>query len=128
VKTLDKDINTPKIDIDSISAGELLPKNSNNSPDPETQAALNDFEREHLRGLQQDRKMRGDYAGKIFSLVKVWLISVGLFLILSGFGKAYGFFTLEASVLTTLVGGTTLGVVGLFATVAKYLFNEKQIK
>lgn len=124
----DTDVKTPDISIDSISAGELLPKNTNHSPDLETQAALNDFEREHLRGLQQDRQMRVDYAGKIFSLVKIWLISVGSILMLSGFGKACGFFTLEASVLTTLVGGTTLGVVGLFATVAKYLFNEKQIK
>ena len=123
----DTEVESKPLGIESISAGKLLPKTST-SPDEETQAGLNELDHEKLKSAQQDRAMRKSYADKIFSLVKWWLGSVGVFLLLSGFGKACGFFIMEASVLTTLVGGTTLGVVGLFATVAKYLFNEKQIK
>ena len=127
MKTQHTEVKSSNISIDSISAGELLSTESG-APDTETQAALDDLNHEHLKSLQQDRKMREAYADKIFNLVKAWLIAVGVFLAISGFGNAFNFFTIEASVLTTLVGGTTLGVVGLFATVAKYLFNEKQIK
>ncbi len=128
MSTQNTEVENPDIRLAPIFAGQLQPAGA---PDSETQAATEvlilKVKQEHSDGLMQDRNMRKEYADKIYVLVKIWLIAVGVGLLLGGFGQAYDFFALDDSVLVTLVGGTTLGVIGLFATVAKYLFNEKRI-
>ena len=83
----------------------------------------------------QDTRERKSYAIKIFWLVTVWLGLVFLLLILNGFKRAsvglgsspavltFGWhFELSDKVLVSIIAGTTVDVIGLFAVVASYLF------
>lgn len=76
----------------------------------------------HIEGLKQDIKERKDYANKIFKLISFWLVAVLVILILQGCDCAY--FELSDQVLITLLGGTTINVLGLFVIVASYLFPK----
>lgn len=78
-----------------------------------------------LQSLQQDIEERRKYAHRIFNLVSLWLWIVALVILLHGFGNNHGLFKLSDSILVTIVGGTTINVLGLFAIVANYLFPKQ---
>jgi hypothetical protein len=101
--------------------------------EPDRQAAsLYDEEKKSLENarlqaeiddLVQDRDQRKTYGNRLFWLVVVWLIVIGLILTMHGF--SYVPFKLSVAVLTTLIGSTTASVLGLFAIVANYLFPKR---
>lgn len=96
--------------------------------DDKTRHEERDLERQeygaHIDGLKQDIKERKVYAGRIFSLLSIWLIGMFLLLLLQGFGKHLGFI-LGENVLMAAIGGTTINVIGIFLVVVRYLFPQR---
>ena len=100
---------------------------------PEDRATrLSDEERDQIEGdrlraqiddLIQDRQQRKTYATRLFWLVVGWFGVVGLIVGLHGF--RFWSFELPVAALATLVGSTTVSLVGLFAVVARYLFPQR---
>ncbi len=76
-----------------------------------------------LESLKQDIEHRKLYSGRIFMFVSVWVLLV-MFAVFAQ-GWSFGQFQLSDKVLMTLIGGTTVNVLGLFAIVANYLFPKK---
>jgi hypothetical protein len=125
----------PKYDVDwseiNLPAGKVPDPNARadqktceEERDIDLQAAL-----QQLTDAETNRLERIKYAERIFWLMSSWLIGMGVILLLSGFGKDYGFFSLNKAVLITLVSGTSLNIIGIFAIVVNYLFkNGKSIK
>lgn len=79
--------------------------------------------------LKEDRDnhaLRTAYADRIFNLVVAWLICVIAAVFFSG---AEGIkFELPNNVLIAFIVTTTLNIIGLFAIVAKWLFNQNSSK
>lgn len=91
--------------------------------DEEAKSLENDRLRAEVDDLVQDRGQRKMYGNRLFGLVVVWLIVIGLVILLHGF--TFIPFELSVAVLTTLIGSTTASVLGLFAIVANYLFPKR---
>ena len=91
--------------------------------DEEAKSLENDRLRAEVDDLVQDREQRKTYGNRLFGLVVVWLIVIGLVILLHGF--TFIPFELSVAVLTTLIGSTTVSVLGLFAIVANYLFPKR---
>jgi len=66
-------------------------------------------------------KERKKYASRLFWLSAVWLVFIGLYLFLAGFG----IIKTDNSVLIALISTTTANVLGLFYIVARWLFPNK---
>lgn len=64
---------------------------------------------------------RKKYASRLFWLSVVWLIFIGVYLALAGFGVL----KTADSVLIALISTTTANVLGLFYIVARWLFPNK---
>lgn len=80
-----------------------------------------------LEGIKQDQTQRKEYADRIFCLIKWWLVAILTILVLHGFAEKTGF-KLSDKVLITLIGGTTINVLGIFAIVANYIFYRPNNK
>lgn len=106
----------------SISRPQAIPEDK---PDVKTKREEEDLEREARRveiiGSKQDLEQRKEYADRIFCLVKWWLVGIFVIIIAQGVGSKLGF-NLSDKVLVTLIGGTTINVLGIFAIVANYIF------
>ncbi len=76
-----------------------------------------------INDLTQDRDQRKTYANRLYWLIVGWLIVVGLIMLLHGLSPIS--FKLSVTVLTTLIGSTTISVLGLFVIVANYLFPKR---
>ena len=104
----------------------LKKKRPSTKPDELYQQEIDAHEKEKKRleniSLKQDIYLRRKYAGRIYTLIVFWLVAVFILIILSGFGAVFGWFKLSTTVLTTIVGGTTINVLGIFYIVANYLF------
>ncbi len=74
-------------------------------------------------GLEQDRQERRKYAERIFLLIVGWVFAILFIIVFKGFGDYYNF-ELSDKVLITLIGGTTINVLGIFIIVANYLFKN----
>lgn len=79
---------------------------------------------EEYTSQRQDRVQRKQFADRIFTFVKWYMISISIMLLLNGY--KYVAFSLSDSVLITLLSTTTANVIALFAFVAKYLFRTKK--
>ena len=79
---------------------------------------------ENLESLKQGRTQRKEFAGKIYWLICLWLIGVGIFLFLRAWSVC-GFY-LSDTVLIALITTTSANVIGLLAIVILYLFPRKQ--
>lgn len=91
---------------------------------PSTMAGLEvELRKEDVRGKRQDREQRKDFAYHIFKFICAYMAVTMLLVFLSGCNCAC--FSLEGSVLITLLSTTTANVFGLFVIVAKYLFHTK---
>lgn len=99
---------------------------------------------EQIDGINQDRKERKSYAGKLYWLLVVWLVFVASCFLLSGFeltpqvssvtapidtgidppvGQTAMYkFVLSDTVLIALLSGATINIIALFTVVALYLF------
>ena len=113
------------LSLDSI----LPPKEISETPDQKTAEELKTLELEEraarLAKLNQDLELREKYSGKLFDLIKYWLAAIFLLLLLQGFVGVHGYFALSDKVLITIIGGTTINVLGLFAIVANYIFPKE---
>lgn len=76
--------------------------------------------REDLEGKRQDRLQRGNFAGRIFILMCVYL-AVVLCIVVS---KGLCWLLLDNTVINVLLTTTTANVIGIFIIVAKYLFHR----
>lgn len=116
-----------KLGLDSISA----PENVSEIPDSQTQLESKTLESEELKArvakLNQDIKLRKKYSGKLYWLISIWLIAIFVLLLLQGFLGIMGYFNLSDKVLITIIGGTTINVLGLFAIVANYIFPKENV-
>lgn len=77
-----------------------------------------------LEGLRQDIQERKKYADKIYKLIVFWLLAIFLLVLINGFCSAFDLFSLSTAVMTTIVGGTTVNILGIFYIVANYLFHR----
>ena len=113
------------LSLDSI----LPPKEISETPDQKTALEVKTLESEEraarLAKLNQDLELREKYSGKLFDLIKYWLIAIFALLLLQGFAGVHGYFALSDKVLITIIGGTTINVLGLFAIVANYIFPKE---
>lgn len=100
---------------------------TNRSPDAKTLEEESDLARQkqaaELSGIVQDIQERKTYARRIFCLLVAWLAVIGVILFLQAF--RIHFFSLPTSVLLTLIGSTTGGVVSIFLIVTRYLFPNR---
>ena len=71
-----------------------------------------------LESYRQDTKQRKEFSDKIFSFLVGWTIFVCSFIMLAGVKVL----DVGSEVLITLLGTTTVSIVGIFMAVAKYLF------
>ncbi|WP_294591786.1 hypothetical protein [uncultured Rikenella sp.] len=81
---------------------------------------------EYLQQLIEDlkhyRKLRNRYAGCVFVFMCFWAVIMFSMLFIKGFlGQC---FTLSDTILTTLVGGTTVSVIGLVGFMMQGLFHS----
>lgn len=82
----------------------------------------NDNIAEEIESLKQDRDQRKQFAERIFLSVQNYMIIIVCLLFVQGFNVLY--FSLSDTVLVTLLGTTTVNVIGIFAFVARYLFHR----
>ena len=95
---------------------------------PGEQARRTGLQNEHLEALTADLQsttaLRKKYAGHAFRFLTWWMTCVGGFVLLQGFG--FLGFTLSDLVLSTIVGGTAVAVIGLGHAVVKGLFGSQR--
>ena len=80
--------------------------------------------REELESRIQDRKQRKVFSYVIFGFVCLYMVAVLCVTYEVGTGKLM----LNDGILITLLGTTTIDIIGLFAIVARYLFPNKWSK
>jgi len=78
--------------------------------------------RQQLQESVDTHKLRIGYANKIFWLVCIWLAFVVAGVFLEGFPLSG--FSLSDKVLIAFITSTTISVLGLFAIVAKWMFQQ----
>lgn len=77
---------------------------------------------ERIKDTIHYRELRKTYAWRVFLFICCWSVAVLLILLSKGFFSSY--FELSDIVLTTLVGGTTVSVVGLVGFMMQGLFHS----
>lgn len=87
----------------------------------ETRIAIQ-LKQEELDSLKQDREQRKVFSYVIFGFVCVYMVLVLGAVILDG----ASFIDVSDGVLITLLGTTTIDIIGLFAIVARYLFPKRK--
>ena len=78
------------------------------------------------RQLEQDIDERKMYAQLIFVLIVGWIVAILAVVLLQGF--SFKGFEISDKVLMTLIGGTTINILGIFIIVANYLFPRFCLK
>jgi hypothetical protein len=125
-------MNPPEPPEDKLSRGlkEVAKEDVNEQPDPNTIKEEKDLERvrygAQTEGQKQDIKERKKYALLFFYLSCAWLVAIMAIIMLQGFGwfcKAP--FKLSDSIVLTMIGSTTVNVLGILYIVAKYLFPNR---
>ena len=94
-------------------------------PDKETVEAtntayLNELNSANLVNIKANIEARGLYSNRIFYMTAFWLIFVVIAIAFQGFG----IIRTSDSVIVSLLGTTTLNVLGFFVIVIQYLFNK----
>ena len=89
------------------------------APDARTKAEIAHLDAKTSR-IRSDTKLREDYAWKAYGFLVAWTLFAGSLLALSRF--IVPFFDISDEVLMTLIGGTTIAVIGVFHSVIKGLF------
>lgn len=81
-----------------------------------------EYLQEQIEDLKHYRELRNKYARCVFVFMCVWAGIMFLILIMKGWwGQC---FTLSDTILTTLVGGTTVSVIGLVGFMMQGLFHS----
>ena len=83
-------------------------------------------EREQLENddFAQNIRLRREFARKLFKLACWWVLGILGILIANGILSARGLSFLSDAVLLTLIGSTTVNIIGLFTLVVRYLFRS----
>ena len=76
-----------------------------------------------LDDLASNIEHRRRYASRIFVFLSVWMAMV--FGVILADGWSLWGLDISEKVLLTLIGGTTLNIIGIFAIVANYFFPKK---
>jgi hypothetical protein len=101
-------------------------KAQTNQPDEKTQADISFLEIQKLNveieNYKQNTGERKLYAKLIYRFTCLWCLCVGILLVACGLSILH----LSDTVLTTILGCTTLNVFGFFYLVTQYLFNKKK--
>lgn len=90
------------------------------------QAGKIDLLKEQITDVAHYRDLRSKYASRVFGFMWIWAAFVLVILLIRGFFP--NCFTLSDVVLTTLVGGTTISVVGLVGFMMQGLFHSNNSK
>lgn len=77
-----------------------------------------EFLQERLESERQDRIQRGRFAVAIFGFMCIYMVATMIIVYLNG----RKILDLSEAVVVTLLGTTTVNVIGVFVVVAKYLF------
>ena len=77
-----------------------------------------EFLQERLESERQDRIQRGRFAVAIFGFMGIYMVATMIIVYLNG----RKILDLSEAVVVTLLGTTTVNVIGVFVVVAKYLF------
>lgn len=77
-----------------------------------------------LKSYQTDIDLRKKFSWAIFIFLSIWIAAILTFVLFIGFGE-YTCFVLSDSVSITLLGSTTVSVIGIFMVVAKYFFPQR---
>lgn len=80
------------------------------------------FKEQELKFREKEHQERIDYAKKMYGLMRVWLMAIAALILANGLSVLDNFFVLSDSILMTILTTTTVTVIGLFATVLRYLF------
>lgn len=83
---------------------------------------------DHLHAQTEDLKqmtqLRMDYANRVFTFLIIWSIGVGFVLIFSSSSFwIFNYFEIPNTVLSILVGSTTINAIGLVEIITKGLFK-----
>ena len=84
----------------------------------------NDLHRENIENIIADRDLRKKYASHVWWFLVCYLITVIVFLLMSGFSICG--FKLHDAVLVTLAGSTAVAAIGLVRIIAKGLFSQSK--
>mgnify|MGYP000130016367 CR=1 FL=1 len=79
--------------------------------------------KEELKDKQHYRDLRKTYADRVFNFMCIWCIVVFLIVIADAI-SVLSFFHIDTSVLCTLIGGTTISVIGLVGFMMQGLFHS----
>ena len=114
------DLSKQKPDLGIIGAEA---ENVSLTPDIKTLTEHSDFQNEQIERLKDDRNLRNKYSKRVYWFMLGWSVFVGLVTLLHGFGLCG--FQLPDIVMATLVGSTTISVLGLVGFVVKGLFPSR---
>ena len=89
-------------------------------PDPSTLIEINRIRKAKAERIEEDTKLRKQYAEKAYRFLVAWTFFAGSVFALSRF--ILPFFNVSDQVLMTLIGGTTIAVISVFHSVIKGLF------
>jgi len=110
-------------ELDAIKPPATAPSNQ---PDPLVVRENKQLEQRRLeaeiQSLEQDTLARKTYANRVYCLAATWLGAVGVILVLQGF-RWFGWNPLHENVMIALVTGSTVGVLGILASVIAYIFR-----
>ena len=133
---MDKSTKDGKQQLAELLEKRVASKPTSDEPDALTQKELSKLDREKAKIDLQSRlhdldvqkaehRSRSSYATKVFNLVICWLVFVAIVTLISGVKYWEAYYAFSDKVIITLLSTTTVTVVGLFATVLRYLFQKK---
>jgi hypothetical protein len=93
-----------------------------NKANEELRRYKNDRRELKLKDFEQLINQKRTFSVYIFILVSVWLTMVLGIVIFNGFG--FFNFGLSEKIIITLIGSTTVNILGLLVIVLKYIFNS----
>lgn len=83
----------------------------------------------HNIAIEQEIDHKDKYSKKAYKIVRRWLVFIPCLIIVNGLLKYFmSFLFISDTVMITLIGSTTISVVGLFAIILKGTFNSKLIE
>lgn len=92
----------------------------------------NQLEIDHLKNELNTQKFLTE---DLFKIIKIWFVFIGIVILITGFKLDFisvfpyisiNSFNLSDNVLMTLLGSTTVTVVGLYSPVIAHFFNKKK--
>jgi hypothetical protein len=79
---------------------------------------------EEIKDLRSFRRLRENYAFYCFLFLGIWCFAVFILIVIQGF--QLDIFHLSDVIMTTLLGSTTISVIGLVGFITQGLFSSKK--